>query len=91
MGSLTIRPATAADLPAITLGGLAIPGLLGGAVFIETIFAWPGLGRITLEAIQTEDQYLVMGAVVMASAVLVLGNLVADLLYSVVDPRIRLR
>ena len=54
----------------------------------EIIFSWPGLGRITFEAIQTQDQYLVMGSVLMASVVLIAGNLVADLLLAIADPRI---
>ena len=54
----------------------------------EIIFSWPGLGRITLDALLTKDQYLVMGSVLMAAAVLVAGNLVADLLLAIADPRI---
>jgi peptide/nickel transport system permease protein len=75
--------------PMITLFGFTLGALLSGSFVAEVIFAWPGLGRIALEAIQTEDQYLVMGAVLMASAVLVLGNLVADLLLALADPRLR--
>ena len=55
----------------------------------ETIFSWPGLGSLTLEALTTQDQYLVMGSVLMASAVLIAGNFVADVLLVVADPRIR--
>ena len=61
---------------------------MSGSFVAEIIFAWPGLGRITLEAIQSQDQYLVLGAILMASLVLVVGNLIADLLLAVADPRI---
>lgn len=75
--------------PLITLFGFTLGSLVSGSFIAEFIFSWPGLGSITLEAINTQDQYLVMGAVLMASAVLVLGNLIADLLLAVADPRIR--
>jgi peptide/nickel transport system permease protein len=74
--------------PMITLFGFTLGSLVSGSFVAEVVFSWPGLGRITLEAIQTQDQYLVMGAVLMASVVLVLGNLIADLLLAVADPRI---
>lgn len=74
--------------PMITLFGFTIGSLLSGSFVAETIFSWPGLGTIALDAIRSEDQYLVMGSVMMASTVLVLGNLVADLLLAAADPRI---
>jgi peptide/nickel transport system permease protein len=74
--------------PLITLFGFTIGALVSGAFVVEIIFAWPGLGRITLEAIQTQDQYLVLGAVLMASLMLILGNLIADILLAIADPRI---
>jgi peptide/nickel transport system permease protein len=74
--------------PLITLFGFTIGALLSGAFVAEIIFSWPGLGRITLEAIQARDQYLVMGSVLMASTMLILGNLVADLMLAAADPRI---
>jgi peptide/nickel transport system permease protein len=74
--------------PMITLFGYTLGALVSGSFVAEIIFAWPGLGRITLDAIQSQDQYLVLGAVLMASVVLVLGNLVADLLLAAADPRI---
>jgi peptide/nickel transport system permease protein len=74
--------------PLITLFGFTLGSLLSGAIVAEVIFAWPGLGRITIEALLTQDQYLVMGAVLMASAMLILGNLIADLLLAIADPRI---
>jgi len=74
--------------PLITLFGFTLGSLVSGSFVAETIFSWPGLGSITLEALRSQDQYLVLGAVLMASFVLVLGNLVADLLLAVADPRI---
>ncbi len=75
--------------PLITLFGFTLGSLVSGSFVAETIFSWPGLGSITLEALNTHDQYLVMGSVLMASAVLIAGNLIADLLLAVADPRIR--
>jgi peptide/nickel transport system permease protein len=75
--------------PLITLFGYTLGSLLSGSLVAEIIFSWPGLGRVTYEAILSRDQYLVVGAVLMAAVVLVLGNLVADLLLAAADPRIR--
>lgn len=74
--------------PLITLFGFTLGSLVSGSIVVESIFSWPGLGSITIAAIQSHDQYLVLGAVMMASTVLVLGNLIADLLLAVADPRI---
>lgn len=74
--------------PMITLFGYTLGALVSGSFIVEIIFSWPGLGRITLDAILQQDQYLVMGAVLMASLVLIIGNLIADLLLAVADPRI---
>lgn len=74
--------------PLITLFGYTLGALVSGSLVAEIIFSWPGLGRITFDAINTQDQYLVLGSVLMASFVLVLGNLVADLLLAIADPRI---
>jgi peptide/nickel transport system permease protein len=74
--------------PMITLFGYTLGALVSGSFVAEIIFSWPGLGRLTLDAILTQDQYLVMGSVLMASVVLILGNLIADLLLAVADPRI---
>ncbi len=74
--------------PMITLFGYTLGALVSGSFIAEIIFSWPGLGRLTLDAILTQDQYLVMGAVLMASLVLIVGNLIADLLLAVADPRI---
>lgn len=76
-------------LPAITLGGLAVPALLGGAVFIETIFSWPGMGRLAVDAVAARDYPLVLGSVVLSSVLVVAGSLLADLLHAAADPRLR--
>jgi peptide/nickel transport system permease protein len=74
--------------PMITLFGYTLGALVSGSFIVEIIFSWPGLGRITLDALLTQDQYLVMGGELMASVVLIGGNLIADLLLVVADPRI---
>lgn len=74
--------------PLITLFGFTLGALLSGAFVAEFIFSWPGLGRITLEALLTQDQYVVLGAVQIASLMLIAGNLIADILLAVADPRI---
>jgi peptide/nickel transport system permease protein len=76
-------------LPMITIAGLQIPALLSGALVTETVFTWPGMGRLFLDSLSYRDYPTVMG-LLMFSAVLVLaGNLIADLLYMVADPRMR--
>ena len=75
----------------ITRFGLAFPFLLTGAVLIETIFAWPGMGRLAFNAILTRDHTLVTATALVASIVVVLGNLVADILLEIADPRLRVR
>lgn len=74
--------------PLITLFGYTLGALVSGSLVVEIIFSWPGLGRITFDALLSQDQYLVLGSVMMASFVLILGNLVADLLLAIADPRI---
>ena len=74
--------------PLITLFGYTLGALVSGSLIAEIIFSWPGLGRITFDALLTQDQYLVLGSVMMASLVLILGNLVADFLLAIADPRI---
>jgi peptide/nickel transport system permease protein len=76
-------------LPVITLLGLYLPFLFSGAVFIEVIFAWPGMGRIIVDAIFQRDYPLVMATSFVFAVIVVLGNLLADVLYAVADPRIR--
>jgi len=76
-------------LPVITLFGLSFPILLSGAVLVESVFAWPGLGRFAVEALDARDYPVVTGAAIAASTVVVVGNLLADILYRIVDPRTR--
>src|SRR5262245_18872754 len=75
--------------PLITLFGFTLAALISSSFAVEVVMAWPGLGSLTLEALRRQDLYLVMGSVMLASTLLVLGNLVADILLAVVDPRIR--
>jgi peptide/nickel transport system permease protein len=76
-------------IPVVTLLGLYFPFLLSGAVVTETIFAWPGMGRVTIGAIFARDYPVVMATNLVAGVMVVAGNLLADVLYAVVDPRIR--
>jgi len=77
-------------VPIITRFGLSLPFLLGGAAIIETIFAWPGMGRLVVEAVQTRDYPLIMATTMMGAVLTVLGSLLADVLQAWVDPRVRL-
>ena len=76
--------------PLITLLGFEFASLLSGAFIAEYFFNWPGLGRLILQAVQAQDLYLVMASLIMGAAMLIIGNLLADLLLKTVDPRIRL-
>ena len=77
-------------LPVVTLVGLQIGAILGGSVIVETVFSWPGVGRLTVEAIQSRDYPLVQGCVLLIAVVYVVINLLTDLVYGLIDPRIRL-
>ena len=77
--------------PLLTIFGYSLAGLLSGAFVVENIMSWPGLGRLTMEAFFAKDSYLVVDTVVMATALLVVGNFIADLLLAWSDPRIRLK
>ncbi len=77
--------------PLLTIFGYSLAGLLSGAFIVENIMAWPGLGRLTMEAFFAKDSYLVVDTVVMATALLVTGNFIADLLLAWSDPRIRMK
>jgi peptide/nickel transport system permease protein len=77
--------------PLLTIFGYSLAGLLSGAFVVENIMAWPGLGRLTVEAFFAKDSYLVVDSVVMATALLVAGNFIADILLAWSDPRIRLK
>ncbi len=76
-------------LPLITILGLSLPDLFGGAFVIETIFAWPGMGRLGVQAIFARNYPVIMGVVILSSVLIILGNLLADIGYAIVDPRIR--
>jgi peptide/nickel transport system permease protein len=79
-----------AAIPIITIAGLETANLLGGAVITETIFAWPGIGQLTVQSIAARDLPIVQAIVLLASTIYIFVNLITDLLYGVVDPRIRL-
>ena len=76
-------------LPVITILGLSIPGLIGGSVIFETIFAIPGMGQLFFMSVMARDYPVVMGILVIGAVLTLLGNLIADLSYALVDPRIK--
>jgi peptide/nickel transport system permease protein len=76
-------------IPILTIFGLMLPDLIGGAVIIETIFAYPGMGRLGYDAIMTRDYNVIMAITVVSAILTLAGNFIADLLYSYADPRIR--
>jgi peptide/nickel transport system permease protein len=76
-------------IPVITVLGLQFASLLGGAIIIETIFAWPGIGRLAVNAIWRRDYPVIMGTVLIFSFTFILANLIIDILYTMLDPRIR--
>ena len=76
-------------LPLITLVGLSLPFLLGGAVVVEVVFGWPGMGRVAIEAIWARDYPVIMATTLVSAVTVVLGSLLADLLYRWADPRVR--
>lgn len=77
-------------LPFVTMFGLILPGLIGGSVIIESIFAWPGMGRMGFEAILARDYPIILTINFIAAVLVLIGTFISDLLYMVVDPRIRL-
>jgi peptide/nickel transport system permease protein len=78
-------------IPVVTMIGIIAGELLGGSVVIETVFAWPGVGRIIMQGIQNQDFPVIQAGVALVAAIFILINLVVDLLYGVLDPRIRRR
>jgi len=78
-------------IPVLTLLGLSLPALFSGAVFIEAIFAWPGVGRIMVEAVGARDYPVIMAATAVSATLVVLGNLLAEALTTWADPRLRAR
>jgi peptide/nickel transport system permease protein len=75
--------------PMVTLLGLLLPGLLGGALFVEKVFSWPGMGLLATKAIGARDYDLVTATVIVGSIMVVIGNALADLLHVAIDPRVR--
>ena len=75
-------------MPVVTVTGVQLATLLGGVIVIEIVFAWPGLGRLTLDAVQTRDYPVIQGAVLLFATIFLAVNLLVDLLYAVLDPRI---
>lgn len=77
-------------LPVITIVGLSIPDIFGGALITESVFAYNGMGLLTINAISQKDYPLVMGTTLIYAALVLIGNLLADILYTIADPRVRL-
>jgi peptide/nickel transport system permease protein len=78
-------------VPTIVLAGLSLPALIGGAVFVERIFSWPGMGSVAVEAFAGRDYQLVTGTTVAGAVLVVAGSILADVLHAVADPRVRAR
>lgn len=76
-------------IPAVTVIGLEFGVLLGGAVLTETVFSWPGIGRLMVESIQRKDTPMVLGCVIVFSLSFSIVNLIIDILYAYIDPRIK--
>jgi peptide/nickel transport system permease protein len=75
--------------PTITLAALALPALLSGSVLVESVFGWPGMGRLAADAIGRRDYPIVTAVTILAAAMVVVGNLLADLAARAADPRLR--
>ena len=78
-------------IPIITIISLQIPSMLSGALLTETVFVWPGVGQLNYQAVQNRDYFLIMGVVMVLAVITLLVNLIADICYALVDPRIRYR
>jgi peptide/nickel transport system permease protein len=78
-----------AVVPLIQVFAISLPLLLSGALIVEVVFSWPGLGRLTFLAISTRDYPLILGSTALSATLVILGNLVADVLHALVDPRVR--
>ncbi len=76
-------------VPVVTMFALQIPNLLGGALITETVFAWPGLGQLMLQGINNRDMAIVQTCILIITAVTIIANLIADLVYCLIDPRIK--
>jgi peptide/nickel transport system permease protein len=80
-----------AFVPVLTVVGVQLASLLGGVIVVEVLFAWPGLGLLTYQAVEQRDYPVLQGTVLLIAAIFIVVNLLVDLLYAVVDPRISLR
>jgi peptide/nickel transport system permease protein len=78
-------------MPVITILGLALPGIIGGSVIIEQVFGIPGMGQLMFQSVMSRDYNLVMGILVPAAFLTLLGNFLADIGYAFTDPRVRLK
>ena len=76
-------------LPVVTNIALELPFLFSGAIVTETLFTWPGMGRLFIESINSSDYFVLMGLLIFTSVLVLFANLLADVIYAVVDPRIR--
>ncbi|MFZ3590447.1 ABC transporter permease [Bacillus sp. DJP31] len=76
-------------IPVVSIIGVLIPRLLGGAVIVESVFGWPGMGRLIVEAAQSRDYNLVMGLTVIVTVIVILSNFIVDIIYSRIDPRVK--
>ena len=76
--------------PITTVAGMHLGNLLGGAAVIETVFSWPGLGRLALEAVQGRDYNVLLGVLLLSSLLVIIANVLVDLLHAWLDPRIML-
>jgi peptide/nickel transport system permease protein len=77
-------------LPVVTLAGLQAGNMVGGAIMTETVFAWPGIGRLMFDALLQRDYNLLLGAFLVAAALAIAFNIITDIVYTVIDPRIAL-
>jgi peptide/nickel transport system permease protein len=75
-------------IPIATLLGLSVPGLVSGSLITETIFAWPGMGRLTFDAAVDRDYPIIMGTLLISTVLVIAGNFLADIAYTFLDPRI---
>ena len=76
-------------IPVVTIIALQVPSLIGGSLITETVFSWPGLGQLLVQCINGKDMCVVQACVVFISLITIVANLAADLLYALIDPRIR--
>ena len=76
-------------IPIVTIVAIEVPGLFGGTVIIEQIFAWPGMGTLAITSVLGRDYPVIMGITLIGAVMIVLSNLLADVMYAVIDPRIR--